>query len=80
MRCVICGNGETREGTATVTLERGSTTVVIKGVPADVCENCGEHYLSGETSAEVMSLADEAVRQGAEVEVVRYDAAVRGAR
>ena len=80
MKCVICKNGETREGTATVTLERGPTTVVIKGVPADVCENCGEHYLSEGISAEALSLAEEAVRHGAEVEVVRYDLAVRGAR
>ena len=80
MNCVICKNGRTREGTATVTLERGSATVVIKSVPAQVCENCGEHYLSEETSADVLTLADEAVRHGAEVEVVRYDAAVHGTR
>jgi YgiT-type zinc finger domain-containing protein len=26
-------------------LERESTTVVIKGVPAEVCHNCGEEYV-----------------------------------
>lgn len=80
MKCVICKNGETHEGTATVTLERGSATVVVKSVPAEVCTNCGEYYLSEETTADVLSLADEAVRHGAEVEVIRYDAAVRDAR
>jgi len=34
MKCVICRNGETRSGAATVTLQRGGVTVVIKGVHA----------------------------------------------
>lgn len=36
MICVICKHGETRPGTATVTLKREDTTLVIKGVPAQV--------------------------------------------
>lgn len=75
MKCVICKNGETHGGTATVTLERGEATVVIKDVPADVCENCGEYYLSEEMTEEVMALAEDAVRHGAEIEVLRYGAA-----
>jgi YgiT-type zinc finger domain-containing protein len=45
MKCIICKNGETKPGNATVTLEREGTTLVIKGVPADVCANCGEEYV-----------------------------------
>jgi YgiT-type zinc finger domain-containing protein len=45
MKCIICKNGTTGAGKATVTLERESTTVVIKGVPAEVCHNCGEEYV-----------------------------------
>lgn len=74
MNCVICKQGETFTGTATVTLERGETTVVIKGVPADVCENCGEYYLSEEKTDAVLMLAEEAVRHGAEIEVLRFAA------
>jgi YgiT-type zinc finger domain-containing protein len=40
MKCVICKHGSTKSGRATITLERGGTTVVIKGVPAEVCANC----------------------------------------
>jgi len=72
--CVICKQGQTRPGTATVTLERGETTVVIKHVPADVCDNCGEFYLSEDATGRAMALAERAVRDGAEVEVVRYAA------
>jgi len=74
MTCVICKQGRTHRGTATVTLERGETTVVIKRVPAAVCENCGEYYLSEETTGRAMALAERAVQDGAEVEVVRYAA------
>lgn len=74
MNCVICKQGVTREGTATVTLERGRTTVVIKEVPAEVCENCGEYYLSEAVTERVQQLAQQAFEQGAEIEVLRYAA------
>jgi len=74
MNCVICKNGQTRKGFATVTLEREKATVIIKGVPADVCENCGEYYLDQDVTAHVMDLADKAIRSGVEVEILRYAA------
>ena len=74
MNCVICKNGETRPGSVTVTLQRGETTVVLKQVPADVCENCGEYYLSSEVTAQVLQKAEAAVQSGAEVEILRFAA------
>ena len=74
MKCVLCKQGETQQGTTTVTLERGQTIVVIKEVPADICENCGEYYLSTEVAEAVMARAEGAVRDGAEVEILRYAA------
>jgi YgiT-type zinc finger domain-containing protein len=58
----------------TVTLQRGETTVILKQVPADVCENCGEYYLSEEVAAQVLEKAESAVRSGAEVEILRFAA------
>lgn len=74
MKCVICKQGQTDKGFATVTLERGQTTVVIKDVPADVCENCGEYYLSEEVTEKVQNLAEQAFKNGVEIEVLRYAA------
>ncbi len=74
MKCAICKTGNTHGGTATVTLERDDTTVIIKDVPAQVCENCGEYYLSDDVTAQVHELAEEAVRRGAEIDVLRYAA------
>ncbi len=44
MECVICKNGTTRSGFVTVTLERDNCIVILKQVPADICQNCGEYY------------------------------------
>ena len=44
MKCVLCKHGETHPGQATVTLQRGATTVILKGVPAAIYGNCGEYY------------------------------------
>ncbi|MHC4248013.1 MAG: type II toxin-antitoxin system MqsA family antitoxin [Planctomycetota bacterium] len=74
MKCTICRHGETKAGTATVTLQRGGTTVVIKDVPADVCENCGEYYLSEPVTRRALAMAEDAARKGAEVEILRFAA------
>lgn len=74
MRCVICKNGETQPGLVTVTLERDECIVVIKKVPAFVCDNCGEYYLSDAITEQVLERAEVAVNNGAEVEIIRYAA------
>ena len=70
MGCLICKQGETKPGHATVTMQRGGCTVIFKGVPADVCENCGEHYVSEDVAQELLRRAEVAVQNGAEVEIV----------
>ena len=74
MSCSICRKGDTKPGQTTVTLERGAATIIIKGVPAQICEDCGEYYLSEEVARDVYARADAAVRNGAEVEILRYAA------
>ena len=46
MKCVVCKMADTQVGVATVTLERDGLTLVVKGVPAQVCSNCGEQYVA----------------------------------
>lgn len=74
MRCVICKHGETKSGKTTVTLQRGETIVIIKEVPADVCDNCGEYYLNEKITDQVLLMAEEAVKKNAEVEILRFAA------
>lgn len=74
MKCIICKFGETSGGLTTVTLHRGESIIVIKDVPAQVCENCGEYYLTDEISEQVLALAESAILRNAEIEVLRFAA------
>jgi len=74
MRCTLCKLGDTNPGMVTVTLERGGTTVIIKEVPGQVCENCGEYYLDQAVAERVLSMAEDAVSRNAEVEIIRFAA------
>lgn len=72
MKCVICKQGETHPGLTVVTLQRDDRTLVIKGVPAEICENCGEYYLSDEIAQKLYKQAEESLEHGAEVEIGRF--------
>ncbi|PSR16240.1 hypothetical protein C8255_18880 [filamentous cyanobacterium CCP3] len=69
-----CKQEQTQAGLVTVTLEREGAIVVFKRVPDDVCENCGEYYLSDEVTGELLERAEKAITSGAEIEIRRYAA------
>jgi YgiT-type zinc finger domain-containing protein len=75
MKCVICKQGETRPGKATVTLQREAVILVVKGVPARVCQNCGEEYLDQEITSRLFKTAEDAARSGVEVDIREFVAA-----
>ncbi|MGH9444743.1 MAG: type II toxin-antitoxin system MqsA family antitoxin [Terriglobia bacterium] len=75
MKCVICKQAETRGGTATIILEREGTTLVVKGVPARVCPNCGEEYVDDSVSSKLLKTVAEAARSGVQVDVRQFVAA-----
>lgn len=74
MKCVICKKGTTRPGVATVTLEREKATLVVKLVPARICENCGEAYMDEKTTSQLLKTAEEAARAGVRVDLRDYAA------
>lgn len=75
MKCPICKHGETTAGQATVTLERSGMTLVVKQVPAQVCDNCGEEYVDETVAAQLLKEAEECARSGTEINVRHYRAA-----
>ncbi len=74
MNCPICKTGTLKQGKTTVMLARGPTTVLLKEVPAEICDNCGEYYLDQDVSARTLAAASAAARNGAELEVLRFAA------
>lgn len=75
MTCLTCKVGTPEPGMTTVTLERGNTLVVFKNVPAQICPNCGEKYFDSVITGRLLAQAQDAVVKGAEVEVIRLQAA-----
>ena len=75
MKCIICKHGETQPGKITVTLEREGVTLVMRGVPAEICANCGEEYANSDVTKEILEKLNNAVKQGVNLEVGEYRAA-----
>jgi YgiT-type zinc finger domain-containing protein len=46
MTCPICKHGEIAPGHTTIAIQRAESAIILKGVPADICDNCEEYHLS----------------------------------
>ena len=75
MKCPICKHGETTAGTSSVTLQRGGLTLVVKDVPAQVCDNCGEAYVDEQAAAQLLEEAEAEARAGTEINVRHFQVA-----
>ena len=74
MKCAICQNGSTTEGHTTLVLERDQTLVVFKSVPAQICSNCGEEYVSSAVNRTLLSRAQREWEEGIILEVLNFAA------
>jgi YgiT-type zinc finger domain-containing protein len=75
MICLTCKVATPEPGFTTVTLERDGAIIVFKDVPARICPNCGEKYFDGDITNRLLTQAQDAIAKGAELEVVRLQAA-----
>jgi YgiT-type zinc finger domain-containing protein len=75
LTCPMCRNGDLKAGEATVALDRDDLMLVVRGVPAQICENCGEEYLDEDVTARVLEIAEQAASTGVRVEVRDFIAA-----
>ena len=74
MKCVVCKHGETAPGTTTATVGRDNVVIVLRHVPAEICQNCGADYTSGAAMSTIERIAEAATQAGALVEVREYRA------
>ena len=68
----MCKRGETKLGLTSVLLTRGDFTLVIRDVPAEICEICGEDYIEGEIAKNLYHLAEKMQDQGTLLDVRKY--------
>jgi len=67
--CPLCG-GTRSPGRVTFSADLGAGVVVIRQVPATVCDQCGEDWIDDATAADLEQRTMDARRRGAQVEVV----------
>ncbi len=70
MECVICKHGTTKQGFVTFTLDSNNVIIVFKNVPALVCENCGDFYLTAEVTKLLLERANQTKSKGIEFEII----------
>ncbi len=74
MKCVMCKHGELAAGSTTVTVDRNNMTIVLRHVPANICQTCGADYIDGITMAQVEKTVNAAILQGTVVEIREFAA------
>jgi YgiT-type zinc finger domain-containing protein len=75
MNCFVC-KGTVRDGLSTFTAEIDNCVIIIKSVPSQVCEQCGEASYSDEVTRRLEQIVRSlTAAQRAEIAVVRYTAA-----
>ncbi len=74
MKCAICRFGDTKTGHTSIVLEREQATIVFKHIPASICENCGEEYISSEVNQEILLRAEKAFSRGVMLELLDFAA------
>jgi YgiT-type zinc finger domain-containing protein len=75
MDCLVCKFGTYEPGKVTVKIERGPAIVLIKEVPADVCDVCSNYIVDQKITRQILDIANTAFDNGTELEVRKLVAA-----
>jgi YgiT-type zinc finger domain-containing protein len=69
--CPICG-GTKEHGTTTFTVDLGFGVVVVRNVPALVCDQCGADWIADEIAERLEATVNQARQNHRQVEVTAY--------
>lgn len=70
MKCVRCKHGSISKKKVNVKLERNGSIVIVKDVPAMVCDECGETYFDSAITKLMHNTANKALNDWMEIAVV----------
>lgn len=73
MTCPVCGNGELVDGTTTFSADVEGTLLVVRNVPALVCDVCGEPFIDDAVAEELEASVADAHTKGTESLVRHYE-------
>ena len=71
-RCHVCHGGYKQPGTTTVTVELGFGVVVVRDVPAQVCDLCGTDWLEDSIAEKLEKIVEQARIKHPVVEVANW--------
>ena len=71
MECFMC-KGELIEKKVNYMVDLKKTIIIIKGVPAKVCSECGEQYFDDETSQNIESIVNKLKDLSTEITIINY--------
>ncbi len=75
MNCLVCKT-ELRKGTTVLTFNMGSNRIlVVKDVPALICDQCGEESIDLDVSKNVEKQVEKALSDGISMGFIDYNAA-----
>ena len=69
--CPLRG-GEKVKGTTTFTGDLGSGVVVVRAVPATLCNQCGADWIEDQVAKQLEEIVDDARKRGLQVEVTSF--------
>ena len=73
--CMLCKCDSVKKSTTTHGVNYKGTVIVIKNVPCDECEQCGEVFYSDETAQRLEEMVNNAKKLLQEVSVIDYQKA-----
>ena len=74
MRCVVCKNGKTKVGKATVTLDKGAATLSSKAFRRVSAPTAVRNMSMEKIAASLLKSAAEAARSGIQVQIRQFSA------
>ena len=75
--CPVCRGGTRRQGTTTFTVELGFGVVVVRDVPAQVCNLCGADWIEDTTAEALERIVEQAHEKHTVVEAANWSDVVR---
>ena len=72
MKCAICKNGYTNIGHSTIAFDNDSSVIVFQKVPTEICDNCGEEYVTSKINSALVNLSIKEFSKGISFELLNY--------
>lgn len=71
MNCILC-KGKLIQGKVNHIVDIDGHIIIIKGVPANICKQCGEYYIETNIALKLEKIIEKAKKNKAEIFVVNY--------